>query len=252
MPSKPALGTLPHLLCQPSLSPSPAALTRSLQTTSVASSSQKVVTGASATGVPQVMSVVDKYRARRLPGLEQYTSDQSSFNEYMVEDQKVPAYVTVGIARAMWTGIGRSIVIRAVGQMSAAADVLALSSIEVDISGFAEGSCTTVKWQGKPVFIKHRTPAEIATAKADDTADLRDKETDAQRTQKPEWQVLIGVCTHLGCVPIPGAGEYPGGYFCPCHGSHYDQSGRIRKGPAPLNLEIPPYKFLDDKTMVIG
>jgi ubiquinol-cytochrome c reductase iron-sulfur subunit len=103
---------------------------------------------------------------------------------------------------------------------------------------------------GKPVFLRHRSTAEIDSANGVDIATLRDQETDAERVQNPEWLVAIGVCTHLGCVPIANAGEYKG-FFCPCHGSHYDNSGRIRKGPAPLNLEIPPYKFMDDGAKVL-
>lgn len=113
------------------------------------------------------------------------------------------------------------------------------------------GMCTTVKWRGKPVFIRHRTRKEIETAVADDSQPLRDPETDAERVQKPEWIVVIGVCTHLGCVPINGTGDYHG-WFCPCHGSHYDVSGRIRKGPAPLNLVVPEYKFLSDTKVLLG
>ena len=108
-----------------------------------------------------------------------------------------------------------------------------------------------MKWRGKPIFIKNRTSAEIEDAKSVDMGELRDKEADGDRVQQDQWLVVLGICTHLGCVPISGAGEY-GGWFCPCHGSHYDVSGRIRKGPAPLNLEIPPYKFLGDEKILIG
>lgn len=143
-----------------------------------------------------------------------------------------------------------------VDSMNPSAEVLALSKIEVDLGPIAEGQSITVVWRGKPVFIRRRTAAEIATAVKDDNADLRQQEKDADRTQKPEWLVMIGVCTHLGCIPlgqkaVEPKGEY-GGWFCPCHGSHYDTSGRIRKGPAPLNLEVPLYKFLDDKSIRIG
>ena len=133
--------------------------------------------------------------------------------------------------------------------MSASADVLALASAEFDISGLAEGTTMTCKWRGKPVFIRHRTAHEIATEEAVSLAQLKDPQTDADRVQDPEWLIVLGICTHLGCVPISGAGEY-GGWFCPCHGSHYDTSGRIRKGPAPLNLEIPPYKLEGQKVIV--
>jgi ubiquinol-cytochrome c reductase iron-sulfur subunit len=143
-----------------------------------------------------------------------------------------------------------------VHSLNPAADVLALASTEVDISGIEVGQSVTVTWRGKPVFIRHRTEDEIKTAEADDAADLRDPQKDAERVQKTEWLVLIGICTHLGCVPGgqksgDNRGEF-NGWFCPCHGSHYDTSGRIRKGPAPLNLAVPPYEFLDDTTVKIG
>lgn len=126
--------------------------------------------------------------------------------------------------------------------MAPAADVLALASAEFNTGDIAEGTTLTVKWRGKPVFIRHRTDAEVATEAAVNIAELKDPQTDAERAIDPKWLVVLGVCTHLGCVPISGAGDYSG-WFCPCHGSHYDCSGRIRRGPAPLNLEIPPYSF---------
>ena len=121
--------------------------------------------------------------------------------------------------------------------MNASKDVLALASLEVDLSSIDVGDSVTVKWRGKPVFIRHRTPEEIAEATDADVGSMRDPEADSERVKDPNWLVVLGICTHLGCVPISGAGEY-NGYFCPCHGSHYDTSGRIRKGPAPLNLEV--------------
>lgn len=135
--------------------------------------------------------------------------------------------------------------------MSASADVLALASAEFDVSALDVGKTMTVKWRGKPVFIRHRTQAEIDSANAVSMSALRDPESDEDRVEKPEWLVVLGICTHLGCVPTGNAGEY-GGWFCPCHGSHYDVSGRIRKGPAPLNLEVPPYKFVGDEKILIG
>ena len=140
-----------------------------------------------------------------------------------------------------------------VDQMNPSADVMALSTIEYDFSKVALGQEVTIKWQGKPVFVRHRTPKEIAEAVADDHAALRDPQTDAERHKpgKAEWLILVGVCTHLGCVPLFGQGDY-GGWFCPCHGSVYDTSGRIRKGPAPLNLAVPAYTFLSDTKVKIG
>lgn len=134
--------------------------------------------------------------------------------------------------------------------MAASADVLALASAEFDVGAISEGTTITVKWRGKPIFIRHRTDAEIAKEAAVNVSALRDQQTDAERAADPKWLIVLGICTHLGCVPISGAGEY-NGWFCPCHGSHYDVSGRIRKGPAPLNLEIPPYT-LEGTTLVIG
>ncbi|KAG8892510.1 hypothetical protein FRB99_002041, partial [Tulasnella sp. 403] len=107
-----------------------------------------------------------------------------------------------------------------------------------------------IKWRGKPVFIRHRTPDEIEEANGVDVKSLRDPQTDESRVKKPEWLVMLGVCTHLGCVPIGESGDY-GGWFCPCHGSHYDISGRIRQGPAPTNLEVPEYSFDEAANKII-
>ena len=155
----------------------------------------------------------------------------------------------VGAALAAWPLID---------QMNPSADTLALASTEVDISAIEVGQSVTVKWRGKPVFIRRRTEAEIAEAAAVDVNLLPDPQTDAERVQegRTEWLILVGVCTHLGCVPQgqrvgDNRGDY-GGWFCPCHGSHYDTSGRIRKGPAPLNLPVPEYVFAADDRIVIG
>ncbi len=152
-----------------------------------------------------------------------------------------------------------------VNQMNPSADVLALSSIRVDVSAVEPGTQITVKWLGKPVFIRRRTEEEIADARAVDLSDLPDDDArnanaegadaaDANRSldEAGEWLVMMGVCTHLGCVPLgDGAGDF-GGWFCPCHGSHYDTSGRIRKGPAPSNLPVPTAQFLDETTIQLG
>ena len=140
--------------------------------------------------------------------------------------------------------------------MSPAEDTLALGTTEVDVSAIEEGQSVTVKWRGKPVFIRKRTKDEIDEAKTVNIEDLKDPEEDINRVKKDEWLVLVGVCTHLGCVPLgqkltDSKGEY-NGWYCPCHGSHYDTSGRIRKGPAPENLAVPPYSFLNDTTIKIG
>ena len=143
-----------------------------------------------------------------------------------------------------------------IDQMNPAADTLALASTEVDLDPIKEGQSITVKWRGKPVFIRHRTKKEIDQAKNESIENLRHPEKDEDRVIKEQYIVLVGVCTHLGCVPLVQKsgdvrGEY-GGWFCPCHGSHYDYSGRIRKGPAPVNLEVPSYKFVSKNVIKIG
>lgn len=158
------------------------------------------------------------------------------------------AMVVVGTALAAWPFID---------SLNPATDVLALASIDVDLTAIEIGQRITVKWRGRPVFIVHRTEEEIAAARADDNnRKLIDPETDAQRVKHSEWLIVVGVCTHLGCVPLgqrPGSpqGRY-GGWFCPCHGSLYDTSGRVRRGPAPENLVVPPYEFVDDATVRVG
>ncbi len=148
----------------------------------------------------------------------------------------------VGVGAAVWPLID---------QMNPDASVKALASTEVDISGVEKGQSITVLWRGKPVFIRRRTEEEIAKAKDVKLEDLPHPEADEERAKNPEWLVMLGVCTHLGCVPLGDKGEY-GGWFCPCHGSHYDTSGRIRKGPAPTNMEVPKYEFVNSNTIKIG
>ena len=153
----------------------------------------------------------------------------------------------VGVAVFMWPFLK---------SMNPAEDTLALGSTEVDLSDISIGQSITVKWRGRPVFIRRRTQEEIVEANSVDVASLRDPMEDKDRVQQEEWLVLEGVCTHLGCVPLgqkmtDTKGEY-NGWFCPCHGSHYDTSGRVRKGPAPDNLPVPPYKFISDTKIIIG
>ena len=143
-----------------------------------------------------------------------------------------------------------------INTMNPAKDVLALSTTEVDLAPIEEGQSLTVMWRGKPIFIRHRTSEEIRTASNISVSDLKHMASDESRVKNPKWLVVVGVCTHLGCVPLgqkigDNKGEF-GGWFCPCHGSHYDTSGRIRKGPAPLNLEVPPYDFVSDDIIKIG
>ena len=138
-----------------------------------------------------------------------------------------------------------------VDQMNPDKSVRALASTEVDVSQIQPGNSITVLWRGKPVFVKRRTPEEIAEAKKVNLDELKHPEKDEDRVKKEEWLVMLGICTHLGCVPLSNKGEY-NGWFCPCHGSHYDTSGRIRKGPAPTNMEVPKYEFVNSNTIKIG
>ena len=169
------------------------------------------------------------------------------------------AVAAVGAGATLWPFID---------QMNPDASVQALASIEVDISSIEVGQSLTVMWRGKPVFIRHRTEEEIKEADAVDISDLpdplarnanlpaNDEATDGNRahgaeSSRPEWLLMVGVCTHLGCVPLGEQGEYDG-WFCPCHGSHYDTAGRIRKGPAPRNLDVPVYNFVSDTLVRVG
>ncbi len=165
----------------------------------------------------------------------------------------------IHIAAISFAGVGAGAVILPVlTTMGASADVLALASIEVDISKVEPGQAIKLSWRKQPVFVRNLTPAEITDAKKVNVSSLRDPQTLEERTKpgKENWLITMGVCTHLGCVPLGAAagevrGEF-GGYFCPCHGSHYDSLARIRKGPAPLNLQVPEYSFLNDTTVKIG
>ncbi|HLI13045.1 MAG TPA: ubiquinol-cytochrome c reductase iron-sulfur subunit [Alphaproteobacteria bacterium] len=153
----------------------------------------------------------------------------------------------LGAAAAAWPFIH---------SMNPSEDVLALSSIEVDLSPIQVGQRVTVKWRSQPVFVAHRTPEEISEAAKVDLSELRDPQPDSARVKKPEWLIMVGICTHLGCSPLGQKPTDPRGdwkgWFCPCHGSQYDTSGRIRKGPAPLNLAVPEYSFVKDNTVKIG
>ncbi len=165
----------------------------------------------------------------------------------------------INIAAVSFAGAGAvATVFPLVNQMNPSADVLALASVEVDISAIQPGQAIKLSWRKQPTFIRNLTPAEIEEANAVSVNDLRDPESLADRTKagKENWLITLGVCTHLGCVPLGAAqgevkGEF-GGYFCPCHGSHYDTAARIRKGPAPTNLEVPEHEFLSDTVVKIG
>lgn len=190
----------------------------------------------------------------QVPDFSAYRRDKtkrSNRKDDSADDRRAFTYMMVGSGAVGGAYAAKSLVSLFLGSMSASADVLAMAKIEIKLSDIPEGKSVTFKWRGKPLFIRHRTSEEISTEKGVAVSTLRDPQSDDQRTQNPEWLVVIGVCTHLGCVPIANAGDW-GGYYCPCHGSHYDASGRIRKGPAPLNLEVPPYSFPDEGTLIVG
>ncbi|TDI62720.1 MAG: ubiquinol-cytochrome c reductase iron-sulfur subunit [Alphaproteobacteria bacterium] len=160
------------------------------------------------------------------------------------------------IATTAVAGIGAAISLWPfIDQMNPTANVQALATTEVDLSPIETGQTIKVVWQGKPVYVRHRTQEQIKAAQSAPVDDLPDPETDADRVQQDQWLIVVGICTHLGCIPVSDPdnlrGEF-GGWFCPCHGSHYDDSGRIRKGPAPDNLAVPPYQFIDDNKILIG
>ena len=151
----------------------------------------------------------------------------------------------MGVAAVVWPLID---------QMNPDASVLATSSIEYDLTPIQEGQVVTVKWRGMPIFIRHRTPDDIKAMQAVALGDLKDPAPDSDRVKKgyEQWLIMVGICTHLGCVPLFNAGENKDGWFCPCHGSQYDAAGRIRRGPAPRNLVLPPYSFETATKVKIG
>merc|ERR1712195_88732 len=214
-----------------------------------------------ATSTPVLNLATQRRHSSNAPAPVATTFESDALNENYDKYPSVPVgdpsrraftYVVLGGARFIYASAARLVSIKFIATMSASADVLALASTEVDISNIQEGNSITVKWRGKPVFVRHRSDDEINAALEVDVSTLRDVEEDSERVKDPAWLVTLGVCTHLGCVPLAGAGDF-GGYFCPCHGSHYDTSGRIRKGPAPLNLEVPEYDLdLDAGKLIIG
>ncbi|KAK0062621.1 cytochrome b-c1 complex subunit Rieske mitochondrial [Biomphalaria pfeifferi] len=192
----------------------------------------------------------------KVPDFSAYRRDQvkkaDSQSGQSDAERKLTSYLVVGAGAVACVYSAKAIVRGIVSNLSFAADALAISKVEIKLGDIPEGRNVTITWRGKPLFVKHRTEEEIATEAAVDISQLRDPQPDSERASNPKYLILIGVCTHLGCVPIAEAGDFSGGYFCPCHGSHYDGSGRIRKGPAPLNLEVPHYEYLDDTTVVVG
>lgn len=221
--------------------------------------------GFSASAMPRLFSMEVSKIGETPSGLPptvhalKYPSAEISYDEKMHNrfepggdsDKRAFTYMVLTGGRFIYASAIRLVVLKFLLSMTASDDVLAMASLEVDLSPIEAGQTITVKWRGKPVFIRRRTESEIAAANDVTLASLRDPQADSERAVNPEWLVLVGVCTHLGCVPLANAGDY-NGWFCPCHGSHYDISGRIRKGPAPYNLEVPQYKFLDDTTLLVG
>ncbi|KAJ8271402.1 hypothetical protein COCON_G00102610 [Conger conger] len=191
----------------------------------------------------------------KLPDFSDYRRpdvlDPNKSSQENSESRRAFSYLFTGATTVVGLYTAKTVVSQFVSSMSASADVLALSKVEIKLGDIPEGKNVTFKWRGKPLFVRHRTAKEIEVEEAVNLAELRDPEHDKDRVQDPQWVIVIGVCTHLGCVPIANAGDY-GGYYCPCHGSHYDASGRIRKGPAPLNLEVPFYEFPDEDTVIVG
>ena len=157
------------------------------------------------------------------------------------------AMVVVGVGAFAWPFID---------SMNPSARIRSLATVEIPLGGIEVGQRVTVMWRGRPVFVDRRTEAQIDAAVADDDADLIDPQSDADRVQNPEWLIVVGVCTHLGCIPLGQKDSDPrgnwGGWYCPCHGSQYDTSGRVRRGPAPKNLVVPPYELMDGEKVIIG
>jgi ubiquinol-cytochrome c reductase iron-sulfur subunit len=179
------------------------------------------------------------------PGTPHGSADGETRRDFLV--LTTAAFAAVGVGAVVWPFIS---------SMNPARDVLALASTDVELAPIAVGQAITVVWRGKPVFVRHRTAEEIQVARATPMSQLKDPAPDQSRVQRDQWLVVVGVCTHLGCVPLgqkptDPKGDY-NGWFCPCHGSHYDTSGRIRIGPAPLNLVVPAYNFTTDTQIRIG
>jgi len=206
------------------------------------------------TGLSTATQVRFAHTDIKTPDFSDYRRDstkRAASRAESAEERKAFSYLIVGGAAVASAYSAKAIVHQFISSMSATADVLALAKIEIKLGDIPEGKSVTFKWRGKPLFIRHRTGEEISVEQNVPVSSLRDAEHDNDRVQNPKWLVVIGVCTHLGCVPIANAGDF-GGYYCPCHGSHYDASGRIRKGPAPLNLEVPPYTFPDEGLLIVG
>jgi ubiquinol-cytochrome c reductase iron-sulfur subunit len=207
---------------------------------------QDIANAAAASGLPPTV-----YAAKNPTNIINY--DEHAHQRFPVGDPSKRAftYFVLTGGRFIYASALRLAVLKFILSMTATKDVLAMAALEVDLSKIEMGQTVTVKWRGKPVFVRRRSEQEVEAANKVSMSELRDPEPDSDRATNPEWLVVVGVCTHLGCVPLPNAGDWHG-WFCPCHGSHYDTSGRVRKGPAPYNLEVPAYKFLDENTLQVG
>jgi ubiquinol-cytochrome c reductase iron-sulfur subunit len=245
---RPAVVAAPSLLPTFTIPPDTAKESKESLSALLPRSSLKVTSGVQGPSYARYAHTDIKY-----PDFSEYrhssTLDPNQPSSQSAVDRRAYSYMLVGAGGVATAYVAKTLVTEFVSTMSASADVLAMAKIEIKLSEIPEGKNMTFKWRGKPLFVRHRTQAEIDDVTAVDVGSLRHPQHDAERVQNPEWLVIIGVCTHLGCVPIANAGEF-GGYYCPCHGSHYDASGRIRKGPAPENLEVPEYVFNGDDLVV--
>ncbi|KAL3900301.1 MAG: hypothetical protein SGARI_006270 [Bacillariaceae sp.] len=193
-----------------------------------------------------------------VPTLDDLGSVDNAYYDDRIDKVEEPerrafAYLMLSGVRFAYASAARLLVVKIVASLSISASAAALATADFDLSAVEYGETITVKWRGKPIFVRKRRPEEIEEVRSVPLTQLRDPETDEDRVLTDEWIIVLAICPHLGCVPVSNAGEY-NGWFCPCHGSHYDISGRIRKGPAPLNLEVPPYKFMDaeNQSLLIG
>jgi ubiquinol-cytochrome c reductase iron-sulfur subunit len=210
------------------------------------------------TGVPRLLDTPahSGQQEVRFPDFEDYMQEVKKDRSVHARDSEDGRRIKSAMF-TIWGGIftlylSKQLVRGIVSFKSVTKDQLALASIEIDCSTIPEGKSKTFSWMKKPVFVRHRSQKDIEREAAVDLTELRDPQHDNERAPlNKKWVVVIGVCTHLGCIPIADKGDY-GGYYCPCHGSHYDSGGRIRKGPAPLNLEVPEYSFKDENTIVVG
>jgi ubiquinol-cytochrome c reductase iron-sulfur subunit len=189
------------------------------------------------------------------PNMDEYrkssTKDPTKRNIDTEDSRKMMHYLSYGIGGMIGMYTAKAVVVNLVEYKSPPRDQLALAAIEINLADIPEGKSATFMWRGKPCFVRHRTQEQVDIERSVPMSELRDPQKDEDRVQKPEWLVVIGICTHLGCVPIAYKGDF-NAYYCPCHGSHYDNSGRIRKGPAPNNLEVPEHEFTADGKLVIG